>query len=358
MTYSPPNGKRLPVAILGATGAVGQTFIRLLANHPWFEVAEVAASERSEGKLYAEAASWLEGEMPSAVAGLKVKSVDAASITSSIAFSALDSSVAGDVERAFAQAGKFVLSNAKNFRMDEDVPLVIPEVNADHLCLIDVQRKKRGWNGAIVTNANCAATVAAVALAPLQEAFGIDQLFMMTMQAVSGAGYPGVPSLDILGNVIPYIKDEEPKLEAEMLKLLGKYKNGAIDLADMKVSSHTNRVAVEHGHTVCMRASFHEKVTADQATEVLRSWRGHQSTWALPTRPEYPLAFTDVPNRPQPRRDVNAGGGMTVTVGRVRPDPVLDIRMVAMGHNTIRGAAGGSVLNAELLASTGRFDTA
>jgi aspartate-semialdehyde dehydrogenase len=231
-------------------------------------------------------------------------------------------------------------------------------VNADHLCLIDVQRKKRGWSGAIVTNANCAATVAAVALAPLQEAFGIDQLFMMTMQAVSGAGYPGVPSLDILGNVIPYIKDEEPKLEAEMLKLLGKYNNGAIELADMKVSSHTNRVAVEHGHTVCVTASFHEKVTVEQATEVLRNWRGHQSTWDLPTRPEFPLAFTDAPNRPQPRRDVNAGGGMTVTVGRVRPDPVLDIRMVAMGHNTIRGAAGGSVLNAELLASTGRFDTA
>src|SRR5215203_2645950 len=282
MPYTPPNGKRLPVAILGATGAVGQTFIRLLANHPWFYVAEVAASERSEGKRYAEAASWLEGTMPSEVAGLIVKSVDPSSISSAIAFSALDSSVAGDVERAFAQAGKFVLSNAKNFRMDEDVPLVIPEVNADHLCLIDVQRKKRGWSGAIVTNANCAATVAAVALAPLQEKFGIDQLFMMTMQAVSGAGYPGVPSLDILGNVIPYIKDEEPKLEAEMLKLLGKYNNGAIELADMKVSSHTNRVAVEHGHTVCVTASFHERATAEQATEVLRTWRGHQSTWDLP----------------------------------------------------------------------------
>ncbi|MEO8576482.1 MAG: aspartate-semialdehyde dehydrogenase [Gemmatimonadales bacterium] len=352
------NGKRWPVAILGATGAVGQTFIRLLANHPWFEVAEVAASERSEGKKYFEAARWLEGEMPESVRGMTVKAVDPSCISSPIAFSALDSSVAGDVELAFAKAGKFVLSNAKNFRMDDDVPLVIPEVNANHLELIERQRRERGWKGAIVTNANCAATVAAVALAPLQERFGIDQLFMTTMQAVSGAGYPGVPSLDILGNVIPYIADEEPKLEREMLKLLGKYRNGAVEMADMKVSSQTNRVAVEHGHTVCITASFHNKATADEAREVLRAWKGDKSTWELPSRPEYPLYVTDEVNRPQPRRDVNDGAGMTVTVGRVRPDPILDIRMVAMGHNTIRGAAGGSVLNAELLAATGRLGTA
>lgn len=354
----PPGGKRWPVAILGATGAVGQTFIRLLANHPWFEVAEVAASERSEGKRYSDAARWLEGSMPASVASLTVKSVDAASVSSPIAFSALDSSVAGDVERAFASAGKFVLSNAKNFRMDDDVPLVIPEVNANHLDLLDRQRRERGWSGAIVTNANCAATVAAVALAPLQERFGIDQLFMMTMQAVSGAGYPGVPSLDILGNVIPYIADEEPKLEREMLKLLGTCRNEAIELANMKVSSHTNRVAVEHGHTVCITASFHERASAEEAREVLRSWKGEAATWNLPSRPAFPLAVTDELNRPQPRRDVNEGGGMTVTVGRIRRDPVLDIRMVAMGHNTIRGAAGGSVLNAELLAATGRLGTA
>ncbi len=358
MTYSPPNGKRWPVAILGATGAVGQTFIRLLANHPWFEVAEVAASERSEGKKYSEAARWLEGEMPAAVADMVVKPVDPSRISSSIVFSALDSSVAGDVERAFATGGKFVLSNAKNFRMDEDVPLVIPEVNASHLQLIDRQRKERGWAGAIVTNANCAATVAAVALAPLQERFGIAQLFMTTMQAVSGAGYPGVPSLDILGNVIPYIADEEPKLEQEMLKLLGTYRDGAVEMANMRVSSHTNRVAVEHGHTVCITASFHQRPTAEQALDALRNWRGDESTWTLPSRPEFPLAVTDEANRPQPRRDVNAGNGMTVTVGRVRADTVLDIRMVAMGHNTIRGAAGGSVLNAELLAATGRLANA
>ena len=346
------------MAILGATGAVGQTFIRLLADHPWFEVAEVAASERSEGKTYAEAARWLEGVMPASVAGMIVQPTDPARISSRIVFSALDSSVAGDVERAFASAGRFVLSNAKNFRMEKDVPLVIPEVNADHLQLLDRQRKERKWKGAIVTNANCAATVAAVALAPLEESFGIDKLFLSTMQAVSGAGYPGVASLDILGNVIPYIADEEPKLEREMTKLLGRYVDGAVVPAPMKVSSHTNRVAVEHGHTVCITASFRRQATVEEAVAALRSWKGHESTWNLPSRPAHPLVISDEPNRPQPRRDVNAGAGMTVTVGRVRPDPILDIRMVALGHNTIRGAAGGSVLNAELLAATGKLDAA
>jgi len=350
--------KRWPVAILGATGAVGQTFIRLLANHPWFEIAEVAASERSEGKPYAEAAKWLEGEMPAAIARMTVLPTDPRRVLSPIVFSALDAVVAGDAEKAFATAGRFVLSNAKNFRMEPDVPLVIPEVNASHLQIIDRQRRERGWTGAIVTNANCAATVAAVALAPLQERFGIDKLFMTTMQAVSGAGYPGVPSLDILGNVIPYIADEEPKVEREMLKLLGLYEGDAIRMADMKVSSHTNRVAVEHGHTIAITVSFRERVTPAAALDVLRSWKGDESTWNLPSRPDKPLAVTDDPARPQPRRDANAGGGMTVTVGRVRADPILDIRMIAMGHNTIRGAAGGSVLNAELLAATGRLPSA
>jgi aspartate-semialdehyde dehydrogenase len=358
MTTAFPPIKRWPVAILGATGAVGQTFIRLLANHPWFEIAEVAASERSEGKTYADAAKWLEGEMPAAVANMVMLPTDPNRVSSPIVFSALDSSVAGDAERAFAAAGRFVLSNAKNFRMEPDVPLVIPEVNASHLQLIDRQRKERGWKGAIVTNANCAATVAAVALAPLHEKFGVDKLFMTTMQAVSGAGYPGVPSLDILGNVIPYIADEEPKLEKEMLKLLGSYENSEVRFADMKVSTHTNRVPVEHGHTIAITVSFREKVTPAMAVETLRAWKGDESTWNLPSRPEKPLAVTDEVNRPQPRRDVNAGGGMTVTVGRVREDPILDIRMIAMGHNTIRGAAGGSVLNAELLAATGRFEPA
>lgn len=349
-------GKRLPVAILGATGAVGQTFVRLLIDHPWFEIVELAASERSSGKHYRDAARWLEGTMPASIAEMIVLPVDPTRVRAPIVFSALDSSVAGDVEAAFARVGRFVLSNAKNFRMDADVPLVIPEVNADHLELLERQRGNRRWTGAIVTNANCAATVAAVALAPLHERFGIDTMFLTTMQAVSGAGYPGVASLDILGNVIPFIADEEPKIEREMLKLLGKYENGGITDAKFRVSAQTNRVPVEHGHTICAAVSFLERPEITQAIETLKGWRGAESTWELPSRPRFPLVVADAPDRPQPRRDVGAGNGMTVTVGRVREDTVLHLRLVALGHNTIRGAAGGSILNAELLAATGKLD--
>ncbi|MEO7822392.1 MAG: aspartate-semialdehyde dehydrogenase [Gemmatimonadaceae bacterium] len=348
-----------PVAVLGATGAVGQTFVRLLANHPWFELRELAASERSAGKKYGEVTRWLEGELPpSAIGSRRVIACDPGVVSAPIVFSALDAAVAGEVEMAFASAGKFVLSNAKNFRMEPDVPLVIPEVNGDHLALIECQRRNRGWDGAIVTNANCSATVAAVALAPLHQRYGIRQLFLSTMQAVSGAGYPGVPSLDILGNVIPYISDEESKLEREMLKLLGTYADGEVSHATFKVSAHTNRVPVEHGHTICMTIGFETRPTPEEAIETMRTWEGLASTADLPSRPARPLVVTDAPDRPQPKRDVNAGNGMTVTVGRVRRDAVLDLRMVALGHNTIRGAAGGSVLNAELLATTGAFDSA
>lgn len=355
---SPPDGKKWKVAVLGATGAVGQTFIRLLAGHPWFELAEVAASDRSAGKPYREAVVWRDGAMPENVRDLVMKDCDPSKFESPIAFSAMDSSVAGTIEEAFAKAGKVVLSNAKNHRMEPDVPLVIPEVNASHLQIIGKQRKNRGWDGAIVTNANCAATVAAVALAPLHQKFGLEKLFLTTMQAVSGAGYPGVPSIDILGNVIPYIADEEPKLEREMLKLLGKFEDGGIADGMFAVSAQTNRVAVEHGHTVCISASFNERPTPDQATAALREWKGEEGTRCLPSSPADALVVTDNPDRPQPRRDVNAGNGMTVTVGRVREDSILDLRMIALGHNTIRGAAGGSVLNAELLGATGRLPKA
>ena len=348
-----------PVAVLGATGAVGQMFVRLLADHPWFELTELAASERSAGKKYGEVTRWLEGPSPPpSIMARRVIACDPGVVSAPIVFSALDATVAGEVELAFAQAGKFVLSNAKNFRMEPDVPLVIPEVNGDHLGLLEYQRRNRGWRGAIVTNANCSATVAVVALAPLHQKFGIKQLFLSTMQAVSGAGYPGVPSLDILGNVIPYIADEEPKLEREMLKLLGRYEDGEVISAAFKVSAHTNRVAVEHGHTICMTIGFDDKPTPEAAIEAMRAWQGLASTAGLPTRPDHPLVVTDAPDRPQPKRDVYAGDGMTVTVGRVRRDSVLDLRMVALGHNTVRGAAGGSVLNAELLASNGALDTA
>ncbi len=347
--------RRIPVAVLGATGAVGQTFIRLLAAHPWFFLSELAASERSTGKTYADAAKWVgNSDIPGDVRGMVVRACDPADVQAPIVFSALDSSVAGEVEAAFARAGRMVLSNARNFRMDEDVPLVIPEVNADHLSLLTIQRSIRGWTGGIVTNANCASIMAVMALAPLHEAFRIQRLFIATMQAVSGAGYPGVPSLDILGNVIPYIKDEEPKIETEIQKMLGLYVNDRIEPAAITISAHANRVAVENGHTVCMSVEFERRVGAATALDTLRAWRGHESALKLPSSPHRALVVSELPDRPQPRRDVDAGNGMTVTVGRVRDDTLFDVKLVAMGHNTIRGAAGASVLNAELLVASGQ----
>ena len=356
---NPAPDRRTPVAVLGATGAVGQTFIRLLADHPWFRLAELAASERSAGRAYAEAAKWVgNSSMPAEIAAMTVRACDPSEIKSSIVFSALDASVAGEVEEAFARAGRMVLSNAKNFRMESDVPLVIPEVNADHLALLDAQRTNRGWTGGIVTNANCASIMAVMPLAPLQAAFGIKRLFIATMQAVSGAGYPGVPSLDILGNVVPYIKDEEPKIETEIQKMLGRRVDARIEPAPIAISAHANRVAVENGHTVCMSIEFDRRATAAEALEVLRAWRGDPTSLGLPSSPDRALVVSDLPDRPQPRRDVDAGNGMTVTVGRVRDDALFDIKLVAMGHNTIRGAAGASVLNAELLVATDRVQRA
>jgi len=345
--------RKIPVAVLGATGAVGQTFIRLLENHPWFTVAEVAASERSAGKSYAEATRWLEGELPANVAKLTVTPITQDAVRSPIVFSALDSSVAGDAEVAFARDGRMVFSNAKNHRMLPHVPLLIPELNADHVRVLDAQRKHHGWSGAILTNANCAATVAALGIAPLHERYTVTRLFMATMQAVSGAGYPGVPSLDILGNVIPYIADEEPKLEAEMGKLLGTVQDDVIVHAPIRATSHTNRVPVEHGHTVCMSIELEKKCTPEEAMRTIDEWQGAADALNLPSRPLRPVVLSYRPDRPQPRRDVNAGGGMTVTVGRVRADNIFDLRLVAMGSNTIRGAAGGSILNAELLVARG-----
>ena len=358
MTRSSPFGSaRVPVAVLGATGAVGQAFIRLLANHPWFELAEVAASERSAGRSYREAARWIgDDAIPPQAAALEVLPCDPGKVRSPVVFSALDSSVAGDAEAAFARAGRTVLSNAKNYRMEPDVPLVIAEVNPDHLDVLDAQRRKREWPGAIVTNGNCAAIAAVLPLAPLHERFGVRRVFMATMQAVSGAGYPGVASLDILGNVIPFIKDEEPKLEAEVKKFLGALAGDSIAHADIGVSSHTNRVAVEHGHTIVMSVEFEKKSEIEDVESALRAWRGASEACGLPSSPDRPLVVSDQADRPQPRRDVDAGRGMTVTVGRIRPDPMFDVRLVALGHNIIRGAAGASVLNAELMAATGRIE--
>lgn len=344
---------RWPVAILGATGAVGQTFVRRLANHPWFEIAELAASERSVGKRYAEACRWLEGEMPAEVADRVVVPCDPSRVRSPVVFSALDSAVAGELEPAFARAGAWVLSNAKNYRMEPDVPLVIPEVNGRHLDMVHTQRQRRGWPGAIVTNANCAATVATMALAPLHQKFGVRQVVAVTMQAISGAGYPGVASLDILGNVVPYIGDEEPKIEREMNKMLGTFADGAVAPAAFSVSAHANRVATEHGHLVCLSVALDQPAPLDTIVAALRGWCGEPDALKLPSSPERALVVTTEPDRPQTRRDVWAGNGMTVTVGRIRPDPIFTVKLVALGHNTIRGAAGGSVLNAELLVARG-----
>jgi aspartate-semialdehyde dehydrogenase len=313
--------------VLGATGAVGQTFIRLLDGHPLFRIAEVAASERSAGKPYREAMTWHEGELPNDVADLTVLPCDPDAIESKVVFSAMDASAAGGAEQAFAKAGAMVLSNAKNHRMDADVPLVIPELNADHLSLIDGQRAKRGWDGAIVT-----------------------------MQAVSGAGFPGVASMDILGSVIPYIGGEEEKIEQEVNKLLGTLDDaGGVTPSPIAMSAHANRVPVEHGHTACMTVGFERPVTPEEAIEVLSGWKGHEVCAGLPSAPAEPLVVRAEPDRPQARKDVYSGRGMTTVVGRVRADPVMDLRLVALSHNTVRGAAGGSILNAEVLGRMGRL---
>ncbi len=352
-----PLTRRHRVAVLGATGAVGQAFVRLLANHPWFELAELAASERSAGKPYAQATRWIgSDEMPASVAGMTVQPCDPAHISADIVFSALDSAVAGDAEPAFARAGKVVLTNAKNYRMDPDVPLVIAEVNPSHLDILEAQRRGRGWSGAIVANGNCASIVAALALAPIHERFGIAKLMVMTMQAVSGAGYPGVPTLDILGNVIPFINDEEPKIETEIQKFLGTTSGPTIAHAAFPVSAHANRVPVEHGHTICMSIALKTKADAGAVERAIADWRGAESARKLPTAPARPVVLTARPDQPQPRRQVNTGNGMTVVVGRVRADPIFDVKLVAMGHNVVRGAAGASVLNAELMVHRGLLD--
>jgi aspartate-semialdehyde dehydrogenase len=349
-----------PVAILGATGAVGQTFVRLLSDHPWFTVAEVAASDRSAGKSYRDATHWLEGPLPAEVAELTVQLCDPASIRAPIVFSALDSSAAGEVEPAFARSGRLVFSNAKNYRMEPDVPLLIPEINAPHLAALPTQRKRQGWSGcgAIITNANCAATAAVFPLAALHDAFGLEHVLVVTMQAVSGAGYPGVPSLDILGNVIPFIGEEEAKVERELPKMLGSWSGSSINPASFGVSAHTNRVPVEHGHTACMTIKLRAHADASEARAVLEEWRGHEVARALPSAPDRAMVVAHEDSRPQPRRDAMAGKGMTCTVGRVREDTLWDLRLVSLAHNTIRGAAGGSILNAELLAAQGGLPAA
>jgi aspartate-semialdehyde dehydrogenase len=354
--------ERRKVGILGATGMVGQRFIQLLSNHPWFEIAWLAASDRSAGKTYGEACRWkLDTPLSTAIAAMTMQPnvpEGCAGELPKIIFAALDADIARELEPKFAAAGCAVISNSSAFRMAEDVPLVVPEVNADHLSLIAAQswRKEHGGNGGyIVTNPNCCAIGLVLALKPLEERFGIESMFVSTMQAVSGAGYPGVASLDILGNVIPFIKNEEEKLQEEVGKLLGRVAGDRIELLDAKLSAHCNRVAVADGHTECVSIKFRKKATRE---EILAAWsefvplRGQH----LPTAPDQPVEFDAGVDRPQPRLDKMRGNGMASTVGRLRECSLLDWKFVVLSHNTIRGAAGAAVLNAEVLARLGRLD--
>jgi aspartate-semialdehyde dehydrogenase len=343
----------LDVGILGATGMVGQQFIRLLAAHPWFRPAWLAASERSEGRMYSEATSWRFGDvMPASIAEKKLEACTPGH-GPRLVFSALDAAAADTIEPDFAAAGHIVVSNARSFRMAEDVPLLIPEVNPDHLALIDVQRRARNWNGAIVTNPNCAVVVLAMALAPLRQ-FGIRSVLTTTLQAVSGAGYPGVPSFDIVGNIIPGIGGgEEDKIQSEANKILGTLNGDRITPHPATVSAHTTRVPVLDGHTMTVSVAFDHPASAEEVSRALASWRGRPQELRLPSAPEWPVEVFADGFRPQPRLDVGRGNGMTVTVGRVRPCPVLGTRFVALGHNTVRGAAGAALLNAELLFADG-----
>ena len=341
---------RIEVGVLGATGVVGQQFVSRLSRHPWFSPVWLAASERSEGKTYKSVAPWRLSVPIPEEAGARTVEACLPGRGPKVVFSGLDASVAGEIEGAFAAAGHIVVSNARNYRMDSLVPLLIPEVNADHLSLINEQRRHKGWTGAIVTNPNCSTIVLAMALAPLRS-FDIRSVVVSTMQAVSGAGYPGVPSLDILGNVVPFIGGEEEKMESETLKILGA--DGGRVPHPAVISAHTNRVPVLDGHTMTVSVDLGVKPRLEAVVEALRAFRGRPQELSLPTAPQPAIVVMDEPNRPQPRLDADLGAGMAVSVGRVRPCPVLHTRFVALGHNTVRGAAGAAILNAELMHAEG-----
>jgi aspartate-semialdehyde dehydrogenase len=350
-TTAAPRTGRIPVAILGATGSVGQRFIQLLANHPWFRVHEVVASDRSAGKPYAAAADWrLETLVPEDVANLTVKNLGG-ELESRLLFSGLDSSVAGEAEDDYANRGCAVISNSKNHRMAPDVPLLIPEINADHIDAIETQQKRRNGKGYIVTNPNCSVMGLAIALAPIHQQFGLEAVHVTTMQAISGAGYAGVASYAILDNVIPYIGGgEEEKIEAEPKKILGKW-NGRFEDAEMRISAQVNRVPVIDGHLMTISAKTRTRASLEDIRQALDTFTGEPQRLALPSAPKRPIHYLEPTDRPQPRLDRDRERGMAVTAGRLRPCPILDFRLVALVHNTIRGAAGAAVLNAELLHS-------
>lgn len=340
---------RIPVSILGATGTVGQKFVRLLADHPWFKVAAVAASARSAGRPYGDVVRWREPvPLPDEVAAMTVAPCQPP-LAGPIAFSAVEAELAPEIEQGFARAGVLVVTNTRSHRMDPDVPLLIPEANPEHLVLLERQRRERGWSGGIIANPNCSTAGLALALAPLHAAFGVSRVFVATMQAVSGAGYPGVASLDILGNIIPHIGGEEEKIEVETRKILGAPGRDA----DVVVSAHTSRVPAVDGHLEVASVGLRRGATPEEAMAVLEEFRAPPHVAALPSTPARPIEVDRRADRPQTRLDLDRGAGMTVTVGRVRPCPLLDLRMALLSHNTVRGAAGAAIQNAELAVASG-----
>ena len=344
--------KKIPVGILGATGSVGQRFIQLLEGHPFFEVTELAASDQSAGKPYAEAVAgrWkLSAGIPNYAKNLVVEPCRPL-LGCKVVFSGLDSSVAGEIEYEFADAGYVVISNSKNHRMDGYVPLLSAEVNPEHLEMLKFQKTK----GKIVTNSNCTIMGVTIALKAL-ERFGVQQVMLFSMQALSGAGYPGVPSMDIVDNVIPFINGEEHKAETEPLKMLGTLKNGKVDFANIKISAQCSRVAVSDGHTVCLSIKFKKKPGLEELKMALSSFRGEPQRLKLPLAPDPLIIVREEEDRPQPRLDRNEGKGMAVVVGRIRPCAIFDYKMAVLSHNTIRGAAGAAILNAELMFKKGYF---
>jgi aspartate-semialdehyde dehydrogenase len=345
--------RKVSIGILGATGVVGQRFIQMLEHHPWFEVSWLAASDRSEGKPYGEAARWkLKTPIPPAIAAMKVSPATPEGAPK-IIFAALDASIAADLEPRFADAGCAVVSNSSALRMQPDVPLVIPEVNSGHIKLIDQQSWRKKSGGYVVTNPNCSAIGLVLALAPLHQKFGLETVMAVTMQAVSGAGYPGVASLDILGNVIPFIRNEEEKMEEETKKLLGQINGSKIIPGSFAMSAQCNRVAVEDGHTESVSIRLKKKAKPEEIIAAWNSYSAEPQKLKLPSAPEKPVVYLEAPDRPQPRLDVDLGAGMTTAVGRLRPCGVLDWKFTVLSHNTIRGAAGAAVLNAELLKAKG-----
>ncbi|MCS6907930.1 MAG: aspartate-semialdehyde dehydrogenase [Anaerolineales bacterium] len=346
--------RKIPVSILGATGTVGQRFVQLLDGHPWFEVVTLTGSDRSVGMKYAEACHWvLSAPMPEWARGMTIVETDPKTVQTPIAFSALPAKTAWEAEAQLAQSGVLVCSNASAYRMQPDVPILLPEVNADHIAILEHQRKRREWSGGIITNSNCTCTGMTIALKALHDAFGVEKVFAVSMQAISGAGYPGVASLDICDNILPYIAGEDEKVEQEPLKILGSLNGSEIKFAPLVISAQTNRVPVTEGHTVCLNVKLNSKASAEVAKQVMSAYRPPEVCRDLPFTPKPVIRVLEEVDRPQPRLDRDFGNGMVTTVGKVRSDPIFDLKFVVLSHNTVRGAAGGSIYNAELAVAQG-----